>query len=102
MTTFELYLEAFKKLEKLFFSDREKYDNFGILLGQMSPYIFSNTYSADPAWLIDFSRKLQSKNKAKPTVQDALDVIYELILDYNDETYNIKNFVDDYKKLYEL
>jgi hypothetical protein len=25
-----------------------------------------------------------------------------LILDYNDETYNIKNFVDDYKKLYEL
>ena len=68
----------------------------------MGPYIFSNTYSADPAWLIDFSRKLQSKNKAKPTVQDALDVIYELILDYNDETYNIKNFVDDYKKLYEL
>ena len=76
MTTFELYLEAFKKLEKLFFSDREKYDNFGILLGQMSPYIFSNTYSADPAWFIDFSKKLKSRNKTNPTVQDGLDVIY--------------------------
>ena len=102
MNAFEIYEKVFEKMNGLYFSDREKYDNFGILLGQMSPYIFSNTYSADPAWFIDFSKKLQSKNKTNPTIQDGLDVIYEMILDYNNESYNIKDFVNDYYKLYEL
>ena len=102
MNAFEIYKNVFEKLDGLYFSDREKYDNFWILLGQMSPDIFSDSCSADPAWFIDFSKKLESKNKNNPTVQDGLDVIYEMILEYNNESYNIKNFVEDYKKLYEL
>lgn len=102
MNTFEIYLKVFDKMNELYFSNREKYDNFGILLGQMSPYIFSNSYSADSAWFVDFSKNLESKNKKNPTVRDGLDVIHEMILDYNNESYNIKNFVNDYYKLYEL
>lgn len=102
MNTFEIYEKVFDKMNELYFSNRQKYDNFGILLGQMSPHTFSNTYSADPAWFIDFSKKLQSKNKTNPIVQDGLDVIYEMVLDYNNEAYNIKDFIDDYYKLYEL
>lgn len=102
MNTTKIYLESFNKLNELYFSNKEKYDGFGILLGQMSPDIFFDSCSADSAWFIDFSKKLESKNKNNPTVRDGLDVIYEMILEYNNESYNIKNFIDDYKKLYEL
>lgn len=33
MNNFRIYLEVFDRLNELYFSNKEKYDDFGILLG---------------------------------------------------------------------
>lgn len=100
MKNFDIYLEVFNKLNNLYFSDKQKYDNFGILLGQMSPDTFENSYSADPAWFSSFSKNLDSLNIDIPTVKDGLDVMFNMILEYNHPPYNISSVIEDYKKLY--
>ncbi|MBQ3799128.1 MAG: hypothetical protein II837_02420 [Treponema sp.] len=94
-------MEVFKKMDKLYFSNRKKYDSFGILLGQMSPEIFSNSYSADSSWFFQFSQNMNAKNKKTTTIKDGLDVMYNMLQAYNHSPYNIKSFLDDYKSLYQ-
>ena len=100
MKNFKIYLEVFNKLNDLYFSNKQKYNNFGILLGQMSPNTFKDSYSADAAWFLSFSKKLSSLNKKMPTVNDGLDVMYSMIQEYNHPPYNISSIIEDYKKLY--
>lgn len=100
MNNFEIYLEVFNKMNELYFSNRQKYDNFGILLGQMSPNIFKDSYSADPSWFSLFSQNLTLLNENMPTVKDGLNVMYNMILEYDHPPYNISSFIEDYQKLY--
>lgn len=102
MKIFEIYLEVFNKLNELYFSNRKKYDSFGILLGQMSPDIFSNSYSADSAWFSEFSKGINALNKKNPTIKEGLDVMFDMIQEYNHAPYNIEAFLDDYQELYKF
>lgn len=95
---FEIYKEIFRRMEELYFSDREKYDSFGIILGQMSPDTFSDSYSADPAWFSEFRGKMQEIEN--PNLQDGYYVIREMLGKYNHEPYNM-NFIKAYNKIWD-
>ena len=100
MSDFEIYSEVFCRLNDLYFSDREKYDGFGILLGQMSPNIFAKSYSVDPAWFSEFSKKLNMLNKINLTVNDGLDIMYNMLSEYNHPPYEVKVVLENFGSLY--
>ena len=96
---FEIYKELFRRMNELYFSDKEKYDSFGIILGQISPNTFADSCSADPAWFSEFKAKMQKVEN--PILQDGYYILKGMIEKYNHEPYNIKAFVRDYSKIWE-
>lgn len=91
---FGIYKEIFKKMEKLYFSDKEKYNSFGIILGQMSPDIFSDSKSADSAWFSEFNALMQKIENQ--TLQDGYRVLKKMIGEYDHAPYDIDSFVRDF------
>lgn len=95
---FKIYSQVFFCMDKLYFSNRSYYDtgNIGVLLGQMNPFLCGNNTSADGAWFSEFSKRL----KSKPVVnlKSGFEVIKELLDEYDDETYKIHMYLEDYEK----
>jgi len=78
---FGIYKEIFRRMEELYFSDKEKYDSFGIILGQMSPDTFLYSKSADSAWFSEFNEEMQKIEN--PTLHDGYRVLKKMIGEYN-------------------
>lgn len=91
---FVIYKEIFKKMEELYFSDKEKYNSFGIILGQMSPDIFSDSKSADSAWFSEFDALMQEFEN--PTLHDGYRVLEKMVGEYNHASYDIGSFMRDF------
>ena len=98
MTINDIYVYCFRNLERMYFKDTEKYDNLGIILGQMSPELFKNSKSADPAFYGDFKNEIKgiAGGKENYSFLDGLSTMKVILQQYNNKYgYELSNVLND-------
>ncbi len=101
MNYFEFYKQNFDLMDKLYFTDTDKYDEMGILLSMMDPSICTGESSADDCFFYEFERKLKELNKTEYKQEDGLKILIEIAATYED-CLDINQFLNDLKKLYNI
>ncbi len=101
MNYFEFYKQNFDLMDKLYFTDTDKYDEMGILLSTMDPSICTGESSADDWFFYEFERKLKELNKTEYKQEDGLKILIEIATTYED-CLDINQFLNDLKKLYNI
>jgi len=101
MSIFDIYKQLFKILEKMYFKDTNRYDMLGIILGEMSPELFTNSYSADTAFFEDFEKRMinifGNLSGTGYKLSEGIQVLKSILQDYNEKYgYNLINVMADF------